>query len=117
MRAVRHSPLFRIALLSLAVLFAHTVRAHTQPIIPVSTPCPGKVAAAQPDAQKKLPLAGKRIVKPGRLADGHSLFAGSLGFAGAHRATVLSVRIPGQIIRARRTEYLDLQRRPFALRL
>lgn len=117
MRAVRHSPLFRIALLALAVLFAHTVRATPQAIIPVHPPCPGKVAAAQPDAKKKLPLAGKRVIKPGRLANSHSLFGGSPDLTRAAGTSLLSVQSPGQIIVARGTVYIAPQRRPFALRL
>lgn len=117
MRAVRNSPLFRIALLSVAVLFAHTVPAHTQPIIPVSTPCPGKVAVAQPDSEKKLPLATKRVIKPARLEHSHSLFGSSLDLANAHRLAVLLVRSPGQSILTRGTAYIAPQRWPFALRL
>jgi hypothetical protein len=117
MRAVRNSPLFRIALLSLAVLFAHTVRAQTLPIIPVCPPCPGKVAAAQPDSEKKLPLAGKQVIKPSRLAHAHSLFGGSFDLAGAHPASTLSLSRPGQIAIARGTVYIAPQRWPFTLRL
>jgi hypothetical protein len=117
MRAVRRSPLLRIALLTLAVLFAHTVRSNTQTILPVQPPCPGKVAATQPDSDKKLPLAIKRLVKPGRLQAGHTLFGGPFDFAGPHAATLLSVRRPGQFIFARWTVAIDRQRRPFALRI
>ena len=116
MRAARNSPLFRIALLSLAVLFAHTAGAHTQLINPVCPPCPGKVAAAQPEAEKKPPLASVRIVKPKRFAGGHSLF-NSLDFAAAHRDGLLSVHSAGQNILARRAALIAPQRWPFALRI
>jgi hypothetical protein len=117
MRAVRRSPLLRIALLTLAVLFAHTVRSNTQTILPVQPPCPGKVAATQPDSDKKLPLAIKRLVKSGRLQAGHTLFGGPFDFAAADAATLLSVRSSGQFTFARWTVAIDRQRRPFALRI
>jgi hypothetical protein len=117
MRAVRRSPLLRIALLTLAVLFAHTVRSNTQTILPVQPPCPGKVAAAQPDSERKLPLVSTRLVKPGRLQDGQTLFAGSFDLTGARAATLLSVRTPGQSNFTRWTAAFDPQRRPFALRI
>ena len=47
MRAVRRSPWFRIALLILAVLFAHTGHAATRPVLPPCQPNTVKVAAVQ----------------------------------------------------------------------
>ena len=114
MRIARSSPLFRIALLSLAVLFAHTVRANTQPILPASPPCPGKVAAAQPDPEKKPPLGIRRITKPRNL-QGHNWFGSS--FARAHCAGLLSLPGLGPPFLARSTVYILPQRRPFALRI
>jgi hypothetical protein len=117
MRALRRSPLFRIALLSLAVLFAHTARAATRPIIPAAPVCPGKVAAAQPDPDKKLSLSARRIVQPGRLAHCHKLFSGAFGFTNPHAASLLSLGSAGHIPTARRTADIAPQRRPFSLRL
>lgn len=118
MRAVtRRSPFFRIALLGLAVLFAHSLRGNTQPILPVHPPCPGKVAAAQPDPEKKLSPAGKRLVMPGHFAGRHHLLGGSFGFTPAHAAALLSPHSAAQIAAARWTVYVAPQRRPFALRI
>src|SRR5581483_4874529 len=62
MRAVKASPLFRIALLSLAVLLAHTAHgSNVRHSFPAAPPCPRKVAAAQPDPQNKL-LPGIKCV-------------------------------------------------------
>src|SRR5579875_152198 len=116
MRAVRRSPLFRIALLALAVLCAHTVRANTQPIVPICPPCPGKVAAAQPSSEKKLFPASKRSARPPR-PDARSSFGAPPYFLAAHPAAVLFLRRPGQIAVALRTVHIPAQRRPFALRL
>lgn len=117
MRALRRSPLLRIALLSLAVLFAHTERAATRPVVPVVPACQSKVAAAQPDPETKLSPAGKRIVTPGHLADWHNLFGGAFGFTGAHAASALSLHSASQIAVARQTASIAPQRRPFALRI
>ena len=118
MRAVRRSPLFRIALLSLAVLFAHTAHAaNARPVIPAAPPCTGKVAAAQPDPEKKLSPAGKRIVRPGFLAVHHSLSGGSFSFAVAQATHFPSAYSVCQIAVARWTVYVAPQRRPFALRI
>ena len=118
MRAVRLTPLFRIALLSLAVLFAHTARAtNVRRIIPSAPPCPRKVAAAQPDPEKKLPPAGKRIVTRGHLADLHNLFGGSFSFAVAQATCFLSAHSTHQIALARWTLSIAPQRPPLVLRL
>jgi hypothetical protein len=117
MRALRSSPLFRIALLSLAVLFAHTAHAVARPIIPAAPACPRKVAAAQPDPEKKLSPASKRIVRPGRLANSHSLFGGAFGFTNPHTASLLSLHGAVQVATAPRTVCVVPQRRSFALRL
>ena len=118
MGAMRRSPLFRIALLSLAVMFAHTARlANAQLILPVAPPCPGKVAAAQPDPDKKLSPASKRIVQPGPLAHSHKLFAGPFGLTNAHAASLVLLQSAGQIAIARTTVYIAAQRPLFALRI
>jgi hypothetical protein len=118
MRAVRRSPLFRIALLSLTVLFAHTVHAaRAAANFSVARSCAGKVAAAQPDPEKKLIRGSKRIVRPGRLADCHNLFGGAFGLPGAHVGSVLAVYSGGPVAAARRTVDVAPQRRPFALRI
>jgi hypothetical protein len=110
--------LFRIALLSLAVLFAHTARmANAQLILPVAPPCPSKVAAAQPDPEKKLSPANKRIVQPGPLAHSHNLFGGAFGLPSAHAAGLLSLHSDGHIVFVRWTADVVPQRRPFALRI
>lgn len=116
MRALRHSPLFRIAILSLAVLFAHTSHAATGlRTFPVRPPCPGKVAAAQPDSNKKLSPTAKRILQPGRLAACHKLFAGAL--AHPHAASLLALHRAVPFAFARWTPSLAPQRRPFDLRI
>jgi hypothetical protein len=122
MRALRRSPLFRIAVLSMAVLFAHTARAtNVQRIIPSAPPCARKVAASQPDPDKKLSPAGKRILWPGHLPGylqaGHNLFGGSLGFTTAHAASVLPAHGAVQIALARRTVHIAPQHSLFALRI
>jgi hypothetical protein len=109
--------LFRIALLSVAALLAHTVRANTQPIIPVAPPCPHKVAAAQPDPEKKLSPASRQIATPGHFVDRHNLFSGSFSFTSAHAASLLPMRSAVQIAVARWTVYVAPQRRPFDLRI
>jgi hypothetical protein len=118
MGAMRRSPLFRIALLSLAVLFAHTTHAaNVERIIPSAPPCAAKVAAAQPDPEKKLSPASKGIVRPGHLADSHNLFGDSFGFATAHAASLLSLHSAGQIAIARCTVSIAPQHSLFALRI
>jgi hypothetical protein len=119
MRALKRSSLFRIALLSLAVLFAHTARAaNAQLVLPVAPPCPGKVAAAQPDPDKKLSPAGKRVVQPGPIADSHKFFAGTFGFTHAHAAGLLVLHnSAGPVAIARWAVCVAPQRRPFALRI
>jgi len=116
MRVTRPSPLFRIALLSLAVLFAHTLRANTQPILPASPPSPGKVAAAQPDSRKKPPLATTQIVKPRNLHN-HNWFGGSFQLAGAHASILLDRPDRGPTVTARAAIHTRPQRRPFDLRI
>ncbi len=118
MRAVKRSPVFRIALLSLTVLLAHTARAaNARPILPVSVALPRKVAAAQPDPQKKLIPGIKRIANPGDRAPRHTLFGGSFGLTSAHATAILSAHAAGEIAAARRTIYIPPQRFPFALRI
>jgi hypothetical protein len=117
MCAVRRSPLFRIALLSLAVLFAHTAHAANRRIVPVAPPCARKVAASQPDPEKKLSPAARRTVTPGHLAYWHNLFDGSFGFTHAHAASLLALPSAVQIAVARSTASIAPQRRPFALRI
>ena len=117
MRAVRCSPWFRIALLSLAVLFAHTGHAATRPILPDCHPNTVKVAATRLESEKKLSLAITRIAGPGTVARSHASFAASFDIAAAHHAGVLSFRSTGQLILARWTVSTDPQRRPFALRI
>ena len=121
MRIVRRSPLFRIALLSLAVLFAHTARTATRPILPLAPACPAKVAAAQPDPEKKLSPAGKQIVTPGHLPGyllaGHNLFGHSFAFTNAHAASLLLVQSGSPVALARWTASIAPQRWPFSLRL
>ena len=117
MRALRRSPLFRTALLSLAVLFAHTVRAGClQTITPAGPPCPGKVAAAQPDPEKKFTPGNKRV-KPGRLAEHHNLIVGAFGLTAAHTAGITFTHHAGQFPVARWAIDVAPQRRPFALRI
>jgi hypothetical protein len=117
MRALRNCPLFRIAVLSLAVLFAHTAHAANRPILPVAPACPGKVAAAQPDPDKKLSPAGKRLVTPGHFAGLHNLFGGSFGFTTSHAASLLPVQTSVQIAVARWAVSTTPQRSPFTLRI
>lgn len=116
MRAVRRSPLFRIALLILAVLFAHTARASTQPILPVCPPRPCKVAAAQPDSRNKLRLASTRVATPPHPADHHHLFTGAFALTAVDPA-LLFFSSPAQLILARGAASVHPQRRPFALRI
>jgi hypothetical protein len=116
MRGIRRSPLIRIALLSFAVLLAHTSHAATRPVVPVSPPSSSKVAA-QPDPQKKLIPGVKRIATPRDRAPRHTLFGGSLGFTSAHVTAILSAHRAGEIAAARRAVYISPQRFPFALRI
>jgi hypothetical protein len=109
--------LFRIALLILVGLFAHTVRANTRPIVPVRPPCPDKVAVAQPDPEKKLPPIRRQTVRPGRLVDSAHFFGGSFGFTQAQAAGLFVLPSAGQIAVTRWTVYVAPQRRPFALRI
>ena len=117
MRTVRRSPLLRIVLLSLAVLFTHTARANTQLIVPVSPPCPGKVALAQPNPEKKLSLKTWRIATPAHPAYGHRLFGGSFNLPGPHTSRLLFTANPRHLATARQALAIQPQRRPFALRL
>ena len=116
MRALRRSPLFRTALLSLAVLFAHTGHATTRPIVPIAPACPGKVAAAQPDPEKKPALGIKRIALPGRVAAWHNLFGGAFGFTSAH-ASLFAAHSAAQLAAARWAVYVSPQHSPFVLRI
>ena len=115
MRAVKASPLFRIGLLALAVLFAHTGHAATRPI--VYHPSTVKVAATRPESEKKLSLALTRLVTPTRLAHRHSPFGGSFDAAAVHSGTVLSLLCTVQLAAAHSTVYIRPQRSPFALRI
>ncbi len=115
MHAVKRSPLFRIALLSLAVLSAHTARAaKAPPVNPVRPPCPAKVAAAQPEAQKKLLPNIKRLAQPGARA--HPLFGGAFALTG-NAAAFLPPHSTGQLAAGRHTVYIPPQRLPFDLRI
>ena len=117
MRAVRRSPLLRIALLGLAVLLARTGQAaNTLPIAPLAPPCPVKVAAAQPDTHKRLPPGNKQIVRFERLAD-HHLFGGSFGFTAADPTGLAFTYRAVPIALARRAIDVAPQHRPFALRI
>ncbi|HEV2579078.1 MAG TPA: hypothetical protein VGU25_17870 [Acidobacteriaceae bacterium] len=116
MRAVRRSPWFRIALLSLAVLFAHTGHAATRSILPDCHPNTVKVAATRLESEKKLSLAVTRLVRPARLAHRHTSFA-SFDLAGAYSASLLSLPGTGHLTFARWSVSTDPQRRPFALRI
>jgi len=117
MRAVRNSPLLRIVLLSLAVLFAHSMRANAQQIVSVSPACAGKVAAAQPDPEKKLPLRAPQILKRGHLPGSHNLFGGSVDFTGAHGAALLFLPDSSHTMVAHSAASIAPQRRPFDLRI
>jgi hypothetical protein len=115
MLAAKRSPLFRIALLSFAVLFAHTGRAaNVQHTFPGTPPCARKVAAAQPDTEKKLAPAIKRRIRPGQRVHFHTSFADPLGQPGA--AAVRAAQA-SQLTLARRRVYVAPQRLRFALRL
>jgi hypothetical protein len=116
MRAVKRSPLVRIALLSLAVLFAHTGHAATRPIVPAYHPSTVKVAATRLESEKKLSLAITRLSAPARLAH-HNSFGGSFDLAATHPAAALALRSPGQTTAVLRTVDILSQRRPFALRI
>ncbi|HZQ42623.1 MAG TPA: hypothetical protein VFA99_05195 [Acidobacteriaceae bacterium] len=117
MRAVKASPLFRIALLSLAVLLAHTAHAsNVRHSFPAAPPCPRKVAAAQPDAQNKLLPGIKRIANPGDRAVRHT-FRDSFAFIGAPVNGFFYTHTAGPLAAARRTLYIPPQRLPFALRI
>ncbi len=116
MRAVKRSPLFRIALLSFAVLFAHTGRAaNVRTIAPVRPPCARKVAATQPDTEKKLTPAIKRLIRPAQRVHFHTSLAGPLGHSRA--AAFLAAPASGRLAAARGTAYIAPQRLPFALRI
>jgi hypothetical protein len=106
----------------MAVLFAHTARAtNVQRIIPSAPPCPRKVAASQPDPDKKLSPAGKRILRPGHLPGylqaGHNLFGSSLAFTSAHASSLLPLPNSIQIATARWIVYVAPQHSLFALRI
>jgi hypothetical protein len=117
MRAMKRSPLFRIALLSLAVLSAHTAHAaNPHAFVPVRPPCARKVAAAQPDLDKKLTPALKRLIRPGQRVHFHTSFAHPLGFSGAY-APAQAAHASSQLALARQAVYRAPQRRSFALRI
>lgn len=117
MRAMRRSPLFRIALLSLAVLSAHTAHAtNVRHSFPAAPPCPRKVAAAQPDQDNKPSLQIKRIVRS-RHANSHSSSGGPFFFAPAHTRGFLAAQNPAQIAVGRRTADITPQHRLFVLRI
>lgn len=115
MRAVRCSPWFRIFLLSLAVLFAHTGHAATGPILPACHPNTLKVGATRLESEKKVSLAITRLATPGRLAQGHTLFNGSFGLTGA--TAILCAQATRKITVVRATLYIPPQRLPFDLRI
>ena len=117
MRALRRSPLVRIAVLGLAVLFAHTVRANTQPIFAGRPPSPGKVTVAQPDPQKKPLLGSRQIVRPGRHSHARNRFGGSLDFACAQPASLLCAYSLATVNLERSTVSVTPQRRLFDLRI
>jgi hypothetical protein len=117
MRALRRSPLLCTAVLSLVVLLARTARAATRPIAPSAPPSPLKLAATQPDPEKKPALGPKRVVRPACLADVHNLFGNAFCVTNAHAASLLSLHSAVQIARACRTASLAPQRRPFDLRI
>ncbi|HEX5282858.1 MAG TPA: hypothetical protein VFW30_01970 [Bryocella sp.] len=117
MPAVRRSPWFRIALLSLAVLFAHTGHAATRPILPIYHPSTVKVAATRLESEQKLSLAITRLASPGRLVHSLTSFGGSFDVAAAHRASVLPSNSPARFTSARWNVSTNPQRRPFALRI
>lgn len=113
MRAAKSSPLFRIALLSLAVLFAHTIRASAQPILRACQPCPGKVAAAQPDSQKKLFTTVKRNVR-GRQ---QKLSSGWFQPAAVHGVGILPGYGTARVSVTRWSSSMSPQGRAFVLRI
>ncbi|HTV08193.1 MAG TPA: hypothetical protein VMD97_04025 [Candidatus Aquilonibacter sp.] len=117
MRALRRSPLFRIALLSLAVLFAHTAHAANRPILLVAPPCAGKVAAAQPDPEKRPVLGRKQVVRPRFPATSHAASGSALFFPLARTAYVLCAEGAAQISLARSALYVAQQQRPFHPRI
>jgi hypothetical protein len=114
MRALRTSPLFRIAVFSLAVLFAHTIRANTQPIASVRPQCALKLSTAQPDSNKKLFSAIKRSASRPHPDSGTS-FGGAFGLGSAQPRDPLSGDSTGHI--ARVADAIPAQRRGFVLRL
>jgi hypothetical protein len=117
MLAMKRFPLFRTALLSLAVLVAHTAHAANRPTTPAAPPCSFKVAAAQPDPEQKPLLGSKRIVRPSFLASHHSLCGGFSSFALAQTACFPSAYSVGQTAVARWTAHLAQQCPPFVLRV
>lgn len=118
MRSLKRSPLVRIALLSLAVLTAHTARAaKAQPIVPVRPPCPGKVTPAQPDSHKKLTSSVKRIARPGDRAGRHTLFGGPFAFTTAASTGVFYAYDAGRLTVAPHSASIPPQHLPFVLRL
>lgn len=117
MRAVRRSTVFFTVLLSLAVLLAHTARAtNVRHISPALPPCPLKVAAAQPNPEKKPLFAAKRIVRSRFGADGRNA-SGSFFFAAARAASFLSGQGSAQIATARSVACISPQHRRFSLRI
>lgn len=116
MRAAKASPLFRIALLAFAVLFAHTAHAaNPHGLVPAAPPCPRKVAAAQPDPQKNLLPALNRTARRGHRAQRH--FGGSFGLTPAPATSLFFRHSAGPLAAARRTVYIPPQRLPFDLRI
>jgi hypothetical protein len=117
MRALRRSPLFRIALLILAVLFARSAHAanvrHSFPAVP---PCPRKVAAAQPDLEKNPALQSNGFVRPGSPAD-RRISSGGFFSSAASAFNSLHVQGVRQTSLVRRAACITPQRRPFALRI
>ena len=118
MGTLRRSPLFRIALLSLAVLFAHTLRAtDVQRIVSAGLPCAAKVAAAQPDPEKKLVHGTSRIVRPRFDTSFHRSSGGCFLFAVAHAGGLLFPHGACPKAVSPPIAYIAPQRWPFVLRI
>jgi hypothetical protein len=118
MGTLRRSPLFRIALLSLAVLFAHTLHAtDVQRIVSAGLPCAAKVAVAQPDPEKKLVHGTSRIVRPRFDAGFHRSSGGDFSFTVARAADLLFPLSACPKAVSPQIAYSAPQRWPFVLRI
>jgi hypothetical protein len=104
MSADRRSRIFRTLLLALAVLFSQTAHAAkpVRQLTPGTAPSFLKLSSARPEGRKDLGVASRKLQRPGRKTQDHSLFSVAgllpvmLADFEASRQTVVAVRLGQQ---------------------